>query len=179
MKEYLKIFLTFLKIGAFSFGGGYAMVLLIQREVVDKEKWIDVDEFLPMLALAQSAPGPMVVNTAIIIGYRIKKSRGAFVASMGAILPSFVIMLVIALFFSQISSNEVVERIFKGIRPAVVSLILVPVIMFAKKIKRWNYVVSLSVAVAIFYGVSPLLIILGGIIVGVAYAYINRKKLTQ
>lgn len=179
MRDLLKIFKVFFKIGAFSFGGGYAMVLLIQREVVDKQKWISLDEFIPMLALAQSAPGPMVVNTAIIIGYRIKKTWGAFIASLGAILPAFIIMLIIAKVFSSIADNEVVERIFKGIRPAVVSLILTPVIVFAQKVKRWTYVVSLSVAIAIFYGVSPLLIILGGVTAGLLYAYMNRKKLMQ
>lgn len=179
MKDLLKIFRVFFKIGTFSFGGGYAMVLLIQREVVDKQKWISLEEFIPMLALAQSAPGPMVVNTAIIIGYRIKKLWGAMIASLGAILPAFIIMLIVAKLFSSISDNEVVERVFKGIRPAVVSLILTPVIVFAQKVKRWTYIVSLAVAIAIFYGVSPLLIILGGVLAGLLYAYRNRKKLMQ
>lgn len=179
MNELLKIFSVFFKIGAFSFGGGYAMVLIIQREVVDKHKWITLEEFIPMLALAQSAPGPMVVNTAIIVGYRLHKKWGAMWAALGSILPAFIIMLAIALLFSKVSDNEVVQRAFMGIRPAVASLILASVVIFAQKTKKWSYPISLGVAVAIYYGVSPLLIILGGVIFGVMYAYFNRKKLIK
>ena len=174
-----KIFLVFFKLGAFSFGGGYAMILLIQREIIDKQKWMETADFLPILALAQSAPGPMVVNTAISIGYRMRKTPGALIAALGSILPSFLTMLFIAILFKEVSDNEVVERIFKGIRPAVVSLILTAVIAFAKSVKRWTYIVSIATALAIFYGISPLLIIIGGIITGVIYTYINRKKFTQ
>lgn len=175
MEKLHKIFLSFFKVGAFTFGGGYAMVLIIQREVVDKNKWLTMDEFIPMLALAQSAPGPMVVNTAIIVGYKLKRKRGAFAAAIGAILPSFIIMLVIALLFRQVADNEYVQRAFIGIRPAVASLILASVLIFAKKTKKWSYAISLGVAVAIFYGVSPLLIILGGAITGIGYAFYKRK----
>lgn len=180
MKEKLiKIFSVFFKIGAFSFGGGYAMVLIIQREVVDKHKWLTIEEFIPMLALAQSAPGPMVVNTAIITGYRLNRKRGAMVAALGSILPAFIIMLAIALLFLKIADNAIVQSAFMAIRPAVAALILTPVIVFAQKTKKWTYPVSLAVAVAIYYGISPLLIILFGAVAGVGYAYYNGKKLLQ
>lgn len=179
MKDLLKIFSVFFKLGTFSFGGGYAMVLMIQREVVDKQKWLTLEEFIPMLALAQSAPGPMVVNTAIIVGYRLQKKWGALLAAVGAILPAFIIMLVIALLFSRVADNEIVQRAFMGIRPAVASLILASVIVFAQKAKKWSYPISLAVAGAIYFGVSPLLIILAGAIFGVAYAYCNSKKLIK
>lgn len=179
MEKLHKIFTVFFKIGAFSFGGGYAMVLIIQREVVDKHKWLTLEEFIPILALAQSAPGPMVVNTAIITGYRLSKKRGAMIAALGSVLPAFLIMLAIALLFSKIADNEIVQRAFMAIRPAVAALILTPVIVFAKKTKKWTYPISLGVAVSIYYGLSPLLIILGGIVVGVVYAYYNGKKLIQ
>lgn len=179
MEKLHKIFSVFFKIGAFSFGGGYAMVLIIQREVVDKHKWLTLDEFIPILALAQSAPGPMVVNTAIITGYRLCKKRGAMIAALGSVLPAFLIMLAIALLFSKIADNEIVQRAFMAIRPAVAALILTSVIVFAKKTKKWTYPISLGVAVSIYYGVSPLLIILAGIIAGVGFAYYNGKKLIK
>lgn len=179
MSELFKIFITFFKIGTFTFGGGYAMVLLIQREVVERNKWLTMDEFMPALALAQSAPGPMVVNTAIMIGYRLRKTKGGLIAAFGAILPSFVIMLLIALLFSNIANDPTVESIFKGMRPAVVSLILTSVIVFAKKVKYWTYPIAIAVAMAIYKGFSPLLLILMGVIAGVVYAYINRKRFTR
>ena len=175
----VKIFTVFFKLGAFSFGGGYPMILLMQREIVDNQKWMKLDEFLPILTLAQSAPGPMVVNTAISIGYRTRRTYGALVAALGSVLPSFIVMILIALLFREIADNEIVIRIFKGVRPAVVSLILTAVIAFAKTEKPWTYLVSIATSLAIFYGVSPLIMILAGIITGVLYTYINRKKIIK
>ena len=131
MPESLSFFLSFLKIGIFTFGGGYAMIPLVQREVIDKG-WVKEDEFLELLTLAQSAPGPIALNTAVFVGYKVHGYRGMLAAVMGIILPAFLIILVIAIFFNSIRENRVVEAVFKGIRPAVVALMLAPVFGFSK-----------------------------------------------
>ena len=117
MNFYLQSFLIFLKIGLFTIGGGYAMVPLIQDEIVDKRKWIDKEDFIDLLALTQSVPGIFAVNIAIFIGYKLRKFRGALAMALGTILPSFFIILAIALFFQQFKQYPIVENIFKGIRP--------------------------------------------------------------
>lgn len=172
----IDIFSVFFKIGAFSFGGGYAMVLVIQREVVEKQKWLTNEEFISMLALAQSAPGPMVVNTSIMIGFKLQKTKGALMAALGSILPSFLILLTIALVFSHIADNEIVRRLFMGIRPAVASLILTSAIIFAKKNRWWTYPISIAAAYCIYIGISPLLLILMAAIFGLGYTYYKIRK---
>lgn len=132
MNFYVQSFLIFSRIGLFTIGGGYAMVPLIEAEVVEKKQWITKEEFLDLMALAQTAPGIFAVNIAIFIGYKLHKFWGAFWMTLGTILPSFIIMLLIALFFQQIKSYEVVEHIFQGIRPAVVALIAAPCLKMAR-----------------------------------------------
>ena len=129
---YLQLFWTFLKIGTFTLGGGYAMIPLVEREVVDNRKWISRDEFLSMLALAQSAPGIIAVNTAIFVGYAIRGWRGVLFTVLGAVLPSFVIILLIAAVFTRYKNMPEVEAVMKGIRPAVVALIVSPLYRMAK-----------------------------------------------
>ena len=114
MNFYLQSFLIFLKIGLFTIGGGYAMVPLIQDEIVDKRKWIDKEDFIDLLALTQSVPGIFAVNIAIFIGYKLRKFRGALAMALGTILPSFFIILAIALFFQQFKQYPIVENIFKN-----------------------------------------------------------------
>ncbi|MBO7408818.1 MAG: chromate transporter [Paludibacteraceae bacterium] len=140
-----RLFLTYLKIGTFTIGGGYVMLALIQREVVDKHKWLDEKEFLNMIALAQAAPGVIAVNSAIFIAWRVSRNEAhrhqrlysalcVMCAVLGAVLPSIVIILLIAMYFTQFKSLPVLESIFKGIRPAVVALIAATVIRLARKI---------------------------------------------
>lgn len=131
-KIYWEMFASFLKIGAFTLGGGYAMIPLVRDEVVDKKKWIEEEEFLNMLALAQSAPGVMAVNTAIFIGYKMRGWKGVVCTTLGSILPSFVIILLIATVFVRFKDYPLVESAFKGIRPAVVALIAAPLLKMAK-----------------------------------------------
>ena len=116
MNFYIKSFLIFSRIGLFTIGGGYAMVPLIEADLVDKRKWISKEDFLDLMALAQTVPGIFAVNIAIFIGYKIRGFWGAFWMALGTVLPSFVIMLLIALFFRQLQHLDTVERIFKGIR---------------------------------------------------------------
>ena len=140
---YLQLFLTFCKIGAFTFGGGWAMISIIQREIVDKHRWIELDEFLDLLAVAQSMPGILAVNISVVVGDRLKGLKGSICAAIGTILPSFLIILGIAIFLTPdtIKNNEVISRIFKGIRPAVVALIIAPVLTTAR---------AVGIAVAIY-----------------------------
>ena len=112
MRFYLQLFWVFFKIGAFTFGGGYAMIPLIQREVVNKRKWLEEGEFMDMLAIAQSVPGPISLNTAVFVGNKLKKKRGSLVTSLGIILPSFIVILLIALVFTEFKENPGVERVF-------------------------------------------------------------------
>lgn len=123
--EYLKLFVTFAKIGMFTIGGGYAMIPLIEREIVAKQ-WMSKEEFMEMFALTQSLPGVFAVNISIFVGYKLYKVGGSLVCALATILPSFVIMMLIAMFFARFQDNEVMIRIFNGIRPAVVALLLFP-----------------------------------------------------
>lgn len=131
---FLKLFWTYLKIGTFTIGGGYAMLPLIEKEVVDNHHWIDAKEFVNMIALAQAAPGLIAVNSAIFIGHKIYGWRGVVACILGAVLPSIIIILLIAIFFREIKDNPLVEAVFKGVRPAVVALIAATVIRLAKRI---------------------------------------------
>ena len=164
---------TFFKIGIFSLGGGYAMIPLIEEEVVNRHKWVSKDEMLDLIAIAQSCPGVFAINIAIFIGYKLNKVRGALAASFGTALPSFLIILVIAMFFHQFKDNAVVAAMFKGIRPAVVALIAVPTFNLAKQAKLNKFTLWIPVVSALLIwlmGVSPIWIIIaagaGGYICG-------------
>ena len=130
------------------------MVPLIQDEIVDKRKWIDKEDFIDLLALAQSVPGIFAVNIAIFIGYKLRNFRGALAMALGTILPSFFIMLAIALFFQQFKQYQIVENIFKGIRPAVVALIAAPTFSMAKSAKINRYTIWIPIVSALLPLVS-------------------------
>ena len=119
-----QLFLVFLRIGAFTIGGGYVMVPLIQQEIIRRKKWLTEEQFLDMLAVAQSAPGILAINTAVITGYKLAGLQGALLAACGAALPSFVIILLIASFFLGWYHHPAVQAFFRGARPAVVALLL-------------------------------------------------------
>lgn len=131
---YWKLFSSFVRIGAFTFGGGWAMISLIEREVVDNRRWIPKEEFLDLLAVAQSLPGILAVNISVAVGDRLRGMRGSVAAALGTIMPCFLIILAIAIFLTPdlIQNNRVVSAIFRGIRPAVVALIVAPVITSGK-----------------------------------------------
>lgn len=171
MNLYLNLFITFFKIGLFTFGGGWAMISIIEREVVDKNNWIKREEFLDLLAIAQALPGILAVNISIVIGDRLKGKLGCLCASISTILPSFLIILFIAMFLTPqvIKDNVIINSIFKGIRPAVVALIVAPVITTAKaaKINIKTIAIPIITALLIYskipYISNPILyIILGG-----------------
>lgn len=169
---YLKLFISFFKIGAFTFGGGWAMIPLIEREVVDKQNWIKREDFVDALAIAQSLPGVLAVNISILIGNKLRGLKGCLMATLGTILPSFLIILAIAIWFVQTYDNPVVERIFKGIRPAVVALIVSPVFSTAKtaRINIKMVIIPIIVALSIWLGgISPIWFVLLGAIGGILY----------
>ncbi len=179
MNFYLNAFCTFFKIGLFTIGGGYAMVPLIEEEVVNKKQWITQEEFIDLLAVSQSVPGVFAVNFSIFIGYKLRKFPGALSLALGAILPSFLIILSIALFFHQFKEYEAVENIFKGIRPAVVALIAAPTFSMAKsaKINKYNNWIPVVSALLIWLiGVSPVYIIAFSGLGGFIYGKISQKS---
>lgn len=169
---YWQLFVSFLKIGAFTFGGGWAMISIIEREIVDKHHWIEKDDFLDLLAIAQSLPGILAVNIATAVGDKLRGLKGGIVAAAGTILPSFLIILAIAIFLTpdMIKNNRVISAVFMGIRPAVVALIIAPVITSARAAGlTWKtvwipLVVVLMISLDFGFASNPILyIVLGGI----------------
>lgn len=162
-----EMFTTFFKIGSFTFGGGFAMIPIIQEEIVEKRSWISEEDFLDTISIAQSSPGPIAVNTSIFVGYRIKGFKGALVCTLGAVLPSFIIMLVIAMSFGKIKDSTILERIFSGIRPAVVALIFSAVYTISYKSKfhfKGLVVAFIVMLIIVFLNINPIYLILTGAI---------------
>ena len=177
---YWESFKTFFRIGLFTLGGGYAMIPLIEEEVVNRHRWVAKEEMLDLIAIAQSCPGVFAINISIFVGYKLRKVGGAVAAALGTAMPSFLIILLIAIFFKQFEDNRVVAALFRGIRPAVVALIAVPTFRMAQSAKiGWtNCWIPIVSAMAIWLlGVSPIYII---VIAGVAgYVYGMYIKPTE
>jgi len=171
---------TFFKIGIFTLGGGYAMIPLIEEEVVNKKQWVSKDEMLDLIAIAQSCPGVFAINIATFIGYKLRKTQGAIATTLGTALPSFLIILAIAIFFKQFEDNKVIAAIFRGIRPAVVALIAVPTFRLGQRAQLNKFTIWIPVVCALAIwalGVSPIYII---IIAGLAgYLYGMYIKPTE
>lgn len=168
----LELFKTFFRVGLFTIGGGYAMIPMIEEKVVDEKKWVTKDELIDLIAVAQSCPGIFAVNISVFIGYKLKGTYGAIVSAISTVLPSFVIILAIALFFQHFRDNWVVDRIFRGVRPAVVALIATPVFRMAKSahISRYNIWIPILAAILIWmFGLNPIYIILFAAIGGYVY----------
>lgn len=177
MNQYLQIFFSFAKIGSFTIGGGYAMIPLIKTEVVDKHKWVTDNEFLDFLAISQSAPGILAINISIFIGEKLKGTKGSIVAALGTALPSFIMILIIALFFQSFRDNRVVISIFSGIRPAVVALIAAPLISLSKgtNLNRYTSLIPIiSVLLIVFLDISPIWIIIAGALLGLFHYYLSK-----
>jgi chromate transporter len=168
MGTLLDLFISFFKIGAFSFGGGYAMLPLIQEEVITLNKWITLTEFIDILAIAEMTPGPIAINSATFLGYKVAGILGSAVATLGVVLPSFIVMSLIFHFIFKFKNTPYVEWIFKGIRPVVLGLIAAAAISVAKS--TFVDIPSVLIAVLLFYLVvfrnfNPILaIILAGAI---------------
>ena len=174
---YIDLFRIFLKIGFFTLGGGYAMIPQIESEIVDRHKWMDRKDFLDLIAVAQTCPGALAVNMSVYIGYKLRKMRGAICATLGVALPSFVIILLIAMFFHQFQDNEVVRSVFNGIRPAVVALICAPVFSMgrAARISWINCWIPIACALLIWLlEVNPIFILTAAGMCGYLYGLLIK-----
>lgn len=175
-----ELFVIFFKIGAFTLGGGYAMLTMVEQAIVTKRKYIDKEEFWDLIAVLQSLPGVFALNTALYVGYKLRGRWGAFGASLGAVLPSFLAIIVIAMCFTEIKDNEWVERLFRGIRPCVVALIAVPAVNLIKKnCKNWKMIlVAVFSAVLIWwFKVNPIWIIAIVSVAAVIYGMYGYNKM--
>lgn len=182
MRLYFDLLTTFLKIGSFTLGGGYAMLALVEQAVVRQKKWIDEDEFWKMITIVQSLPGVFAVNTALYVGYRIAGKAGAAVSFLGAVLPSLVIIGAISTCFQEFRENETVMKIFAGIRPCVVALILAPSVkMFIKSKLSWKFlpIPILVAAAVVFLKMSPVYIIMAAIICAIGWEYLKIKEIDK
>jgi len=176
------LFLTFFKIGIFTFGGGYAMIPLIEYETVERHQWIGSKELLDVFAIAQAAPGVIAVNTATFIGYKVAGFWGALFATVGVILPSFMIISIISLFFIQFQKIEWVAYAFSGIRVGVIVLILGAVVNLGKKNQYTPLtvlVLVLAFCMAAFTKINIIFLIIGGALIGIVYQVILKKGLVS
>lgn len=178
-KKLLILFWTFFKIGAFTFGGGYAMIPLIQREVVENKKWITDDDILEIIAIAESTPGPIAINSATFVGFRVAGFWGAFFATLGVVVPSFVIILLISLVLKEFQNIKAVKYAFYGIRAGVLALLIKAVYNMYKKSPKnlFSYIlICAAFLLTAFFDVPVLAVIIASAIVGIVYAEIARRR---
>lgn len=176
MNYYLKLFMIFFRVGAFTFGGGYAMVPIIQKEIVEKEGLIDSEDFLDIIAVAQSLPGAIAVNTSVFVGYKLVGMLGAAAALLGTVLPSLIVIIILAIFYNQIKDLASVQMFFQGVRPAIVALIFMSAIKLSKSIKKvyFNYAMMFFAFIGIiFLNIHPIFVIIGCAIAGLLH---KRKE---
>ena len=171
MKRLFEIFGNFFKIGLFTIGGGYAMLPIIQKEVVESKGWMTDEEFLDAISLTNSLPGPLATNSATFVGYRVAGVPGSFAAELGAATPSVIIILLIAMVFTNIIVYPVVQNVFNGVRPAVVALIFYAVVKLARSAKigeYFNWLVALAgfAAIAVF-GLHPIVVVVCAALYGI------------
>lgn len=173
-----KIFWTFAKIGAFTIGGGIPMIAAIKKELVERE-WLNDEDFIDIITLAQTAPGLFAVNISILTGHRLRGTKGSVVATIASCLPPFLIILAVAIFFTSFKDNEYVIKAFKGIRPVVVALIGVPMIDMIKatKMRWWSWLIVLSSMILVcVLSVSPIYILICVIVMAAFISWYNNKK---
>lgn len=179
MNKDLELLTTFSHIGLFTIGGGYAMIPLIEQKVVEEKKWLENEELVDLMAVAQSCPGIFAINISIFIGYKLRGVRGAALSAFGAALPSFLIILAIALLFTQFRDNTIVEKAFRGIRPAVVALIAAPVFKMSQTAKITIYTAWIPVVAALLIwlmDVNPVYIIALASFAGFMWGKMNEKE---
>jgi len=179
LKLYWQLFISFFKIGLFTVGGGYAMLPLIQTEVVEKRRWLDNDLFIDGMAIAQSLPGPFAVNTAAFVGYRMRKLPGAITAVAGCTVPSIVIILLIAGLYLNWQDSPIVSHLFAGMRPTVAALVIIAVFSLAKsakvKGKQWLIPVVVFIGTGIA-GISAFYAIIVAIVSGLVWYFLSEPK---
>ena len=173
-----QIFLVFAKIGAFTIGGGIPMIAAIKSELVER-KWLNEEDFIDIITLAQTAPGLFAVNISILTGHRLRGTKGSVVATIASCLPPFLIILLVAIFFTTFKDNEYIIKAFKGIRPVVVALIGVPMIDMIKatKMRWWSWVIVISsMTLVCFLKVSPIYILICVIVMALFISWYNEKR---
>lgn len=183
-KSLWTLFFTFFKIGLFTFGGGYAMIALLEEEFIQRRKWLDKDEFLDMTAIAESTPGPVAINSATYLGYKLAKVPGAATATVAVCLPSFLIIYAISLFFEQFTQLTVIANAFKGIQVCVIYLIFSAGVRMLKALDKSPFATGVLAAVMLVMvglslagvSVSSILLILLSGAAGVAAWLIGRRK---
>ena len=184
VKSLETLFFTFFKIGLFTFGGGYAMIALLEEEFIQRRKWLDKDEFLDMTAIAESTPGPVAINSATYLGYKLAKVPGAATATVAVCLPSFLIIYAISLFFEQFTQLTVIASAFKGIQVCVIYLIFSAGVRMLKALDKSPFATGVLAAVMLVMvglslagvSVSSILLILLSGAAGVAAWLIDRRK---
>ena len=181
MNKHIQLFLTFLKIGTFTFGGGYAMIPLIQHDIVEKKKWLSDEEMIDMLTIAESTPGVIAVNSATFVGYKVGGFFGSLLATLGVVLPSVFFITLIALFFTKIMDNQYVSYAFRGIRAGVTVLILNAALKIYRKMPK-TAIAYFMIAFAFFMSIFiefrylTLSLIVFGLIVGIISQMILRNE---
>ncbi len=175
----LQLFLVFLKIGAFTFGGGYAMIPIIQKEIVEKKKWITDDDILEIIAIAESTPGPIAINSATFVGYRVAGFFGAMFATLGVVLPSFVIILLISFVLREFQDIPAVQYAFNGIRAGVLALLIKALVAMYKKAPKGlvGYIVmGASFIITAFFDINVLFVIIGCAVFGLVTSLIAERR---
>lgn len=183
-KNYLDLFWTWLIIGLTTFGGGYAMIAIIQNKIVEKRKWISNDDLTKIIAIAESTPGPIAINSATYIGYKLLGVFGSFLATLGVVLPSFVIIYVISLFFNDLLQYQIVQYAFNGIKASVSALILLAGIKMLKSTKKdlltwivFGVALVLTIVINVFdWNVSSVFLILAGAFIGLVAVFASKNK---
>lgn len=172
MKKIIEMFIAIFKIGAFTFGGGYAMIPLIEEEIVNNKKWMTKDEFMDILVISQSFPGALAINCSTFVGYKIAGPIGGIVAILAVVMPSFLIILTVAMFFMQFRDNVYVNKVFNGINAAVPVLVLIAVVSLAKGVKR-NIPNILVMIIALILltviNLNPVIVIILGAVYGILF----------
>lgn len=179
MNKKLSLFLTFLKIGAFTFGGGYAMIPLIQKEASEKQHWINDDDILEIVAIAESTPGPIAINAATFVGWRVAGFFGALFATVGVVLPSFVIITLIAFVLGEFQNLKPVKYAFFGIRAGVLALIIRAFVSMYKKCPKGAFsyaLMALIFAAAVFTDINAIILILISAVAGLVFYAVTGKR---
>ena len=181
-KKLLTLFLTFLKIGAFTFGGGYAMIPLIQKEIVENKKWLTDDDILEIIAISESTPGPIAINSATFVGYRVCGFWGAALSTFGVVLPSFVIIFLISLVLREFQDIKTIQYAFNGIRAGVLALIFKALWSMYTKCKKGvvaYIVMALAFLLTAFLKVNVLIVIIGCAAIGLVSSLIFKRRSEQ
>lgn len=186
LKTVLTLFLTFLKIGAFTFGGGYAMIPFIEKEIVEKHKWLTSEDILDIIAISESTPGPIAINSATFVGYKIGGFFGAFACTFGVVLPSFLIISLISVVLAKFSGNTYVQYAFRGIRAGVLALVIKALVSMYKKCPKslFSYIVMgaafvLSAVVSQFFEINTLFILIGCAVAGLVYSLLAKRRVNK